>query len=92
MTSVWITHGDSDDYYGIYGIYGVHATRELAVTAAEAYVRSRTGVTVGVPVIRLEWVGSKLNVFRGYPEYIEREPSSYFEAEISEHTIEGAAS
>ena len=31
MTSVWVSHGDSDDYYGIAQINGVYASREAAV-------------------------------------------------------------
>ncbi len=97
MTSVWITHGDSDDYYGIHYIHDVHATRESAVAANdEAYRRNEAARTKpsGEISSELVWEGDKLvrvelheyMVHQGHPA------SRQVLCEISEHTIGGAAS
>ena len=88
MTSIWILHGDSEDYYGIHAIYGVYATRDLAVQAAEAHATADAGRNAG-PIIGFKWIGNRLNVLRRYPPPVGDDVDGATEAEISEHTIEG---
>lgn len=85
MTTVWITHGDSDDYYGIAEIKGVHATLELAKAAAEAAANAEERT------VRLEWRDNKLIRHFRHGWANERDtPYERVEAEITGHTIEGA--